>query len=111
MEELSGQRIAMGFFQSHVYEVRSSFVNHIVIAYHLSAFLLLGNYKVVLSELAAPEVVTDAYETFHNEIHLGHLLLFFVDDPILTDIIKFSGHEPNGEVRHEVFVLLNFISE
>jgi len=111
MEEFSGQRVAMSFFQRHVYEVWSLFVHHIVIAYHLSAFLFLGNNVRVLGKLATPEIVTEAHETFHHEIHFCDFLLFFVDDPIISDVIEFPGHEPEGELRHKVFVLLNFIRE
>jgi hypothetical protein len=93
MQELAVHSIAMHLFHGQVDKVALLLMDDIVITDKLLALLRSSNFIKVLIDCLRERINSKADLTFHYEIHLRNVLIFFVNyfvNRIVT--IKFSRH-------------------
>mmetsp|Transcript_18712 Transcript_18712/g.28684 ORF Transcript_18712/g.28684 Transcript_18712/m.28684 type:complete len:225 (-) Transcript_18712:1622-2296(-) len=99
---------SLGLLHGDVQEVTVLLVHYVVVADNLYSLLLLADLVVGRAELGGAEGEACPDEPLSNEVHLRHLLLLFVNDPVGSiSRIELSGHEANHYFIEEHLVIMH----
>lgn len=100
------QRKTHGIIESHVYELTLLLVYDIVVADQLLGALSLAHLVWLVRYTTGNQGVTDANESFLNEVHLVDFLILIINYLIEKIVLKAAWKESLGDLEQQVDVLL-----